>query len=296
MCYQVSLNKEPKDVKSPHMMSNLLGRGTADSRTRTGPFAYNPGRACTTRPPALEQRPGEGKCQARGRLQQGAAPSPGRGSRAGRAPSPGPAEPSLPHGRGARHSPLGSGCGPAHLLRLLPQRDAHGPEARLELGNVHPPVFVEVQFSEEVGVAGVAIPVPVAGGGRQKEASQELEHVGAEQRGQTRSVPRLPPAGCGRDTARDAASARSCQGRGEDGRGGPARARPAEGGRGAAGLAPPVPSPPPPSSPAAGREMRAAGKERPAAPRAPYSAPGRTDIFVTAQRFHAEKYHKPQKT
>lgn len=184
-CCRVSLNTELKDVKSPHTMSKPTWQRNHRQLYALGTLRLQPGRACTTRPPALEQRPGEGKRQARGRLHPGAAQAAGRGSRArsspGRAPSlglsgggaAGPASPSPPHCR--RQRPRAR----AYLLRLLPQRDAHGPEARLELGNVHPPVFVEVQFSEEVGVPGVAIPVPVAGGRRQNEASQELEHVGA---------------------------------------------------------------------------------------------------------------------
>lgn len=89
-----------------------------------------------------------------------------------------------PPGGSAGAKRLKTGEGPpllpsrSYLLRLFSQGDAHGPEARLELGDIHPAIFVEVQLPEEISVPGVAIPVAVAGGRRQDEASQQLEHGG----------------------------------------------------------------------------------------------------------------------
>lgn len=216
MCRRVPLNKESKDVKSPQAMSKHSRQG--NSREPYGTLRLQPG-ACL-----LNTAPGAGTAAARGRRTPGPRPPAARsGPKLQSQPRPGRA-PSL----GLSPAPGSS----AYLLRLLPQRDAHGPQARLELGNVHPAVFVEVQFSEEVGVAGVAIPVPVAGGRGQEGSSQELEHVGAVQRPHTQ----LPPPGRGRDTARDAARARSCQGRDRTGRERrDGRAQPAERSGGRAG-------------------------------------------------------------
>lgn len=176
---------------------------------------------------------------------------------AGRVGRPGRPSPS-PRPRGAGERPLASGCSsgrqrlgeaaedgerasaapPArsYLLRLFSQGDAHGPEARLELGNIHPPIFVEVQLPEEVSVPGVAIPAPVASGRRQREASQELEHGAAvqyRQRGPS------APAGWARTggTACAAANARSCQrrSRAEPARPGPAPPQRRGGGGGGGG-------------------------------------------------------------
>lgn len=211
-------------------MSNLLGRGPAESRT------------CRDPPPAARgvpaQRGPAAGTAARGGRKESARPEAASSKERPQAPEAAPGGP-CPGPRAPRALPSpGPPAQPAHLLRLLPQRDAHGPEARLQLGNVHPAVLVEVQLSEEVGVAGVAIPVPVAGGRRQEEGSQQLEHVGP---GQTRSA--RDSAGWARIRHRPGCCQRPQllgEGRGER-RALPARQR--EGGRGAAGLAPPVPPP-----------------------------------------------------
>lgn len=191
MCYRVSLNKELKDVKSPQMMSKPSWQRNHRQPYALGTLRLQPGARL------YSTAPGAGTAS-RGRKTAGPRPPPSRSgpkppdaapghAAAPAAPRPVPRAPrrarlalASPRPRGAGRHRSAAAAGPRfYLLRLLPQRDAHGPEARLELGNVHPPIFVEVQFSEEVGVAGVAIPVPVAGGRRQNEASQELEHVGA---------------------------------------------------------------------------------------------------------------------
>lgn len=297
MCYRISLNKMSKDVKSPHMMSKPTWQRNRRQLYALGTLRLQPG-ACL-----YNTAPGAGTA-ARGRKTPGPRPLPSRSGpsrrtrlpgapqpRPGRAPSPGQSG-----GRSTRARlaslPRARQRARAYLLRLLPQRDAHGPEARLELGNIHPPVLVEVQLSEEVGVAGLAIPVPVAGGRRQKEASQELEHVGAVRRVQTDSVPRLPPAGRGRDTARDAASARSCQGRGEQARAGPSPPG-GEGRReGGSGGARSARAARPPSAPPLGGKCALRERGRPAAPRAPHSAPARSYALVPAQ---SEKHLKRRK-
>lgn len=250
--------------------------GDPPTAVRAGTLRPQPGACPHSAAPPLERRPGEEGKKTPGPRPPPArsGPKPRRRPRAGRAPALGPPEPSPPRGRGAPAQP-------AHLLRLLPQRDAHGPEARLQLGNVHPAVLVEVQLSEEVGVAGVAIPVPVAGGRRQEEGSQQLEHVGP---GQTRSV--RDSAGWARIRHRPGCCQRPQlpgEGRGGERRALPARQR--EGGRGAAGLAPPVPPP---------RWAGHRGRERAAAaPRAPHSSCSRLRACSSSTfPAQAQKYHK----
>lgn len=108
----------------------------------------------------------------------------------------------------------------SYLLRLFSQGNAQGPEARLELSNIDPPIFVQVQLLEEISVARVAVLAPVAGSRRQNEAFQELEHGGAVRDRRRDARPSAPAAWVRTaDTACAAANAQSGPGRGPSGEG-----------------------------------------------------------------------------
>lgn len=269
---------------------NLLGRGTADSRTRSGPFAYNPGRACSTRPLALEQqRPGEGKRQARGRLQQGKAPSPAGGP--GRAvPRPwgwaaaGPASPPLlsppcPTAAGRRAQPEGPLTSSASFPRGMPM--ARRPVWSSAMSTL--PSSLRSSFRKRLAYRESPSLFPSqAAAGRRKprrrwnmsgpcSAYTRTAFRSSRRLGEDETPPGMLPA---------PAAARGGERRGKErreGPGGPSRRPEAEGGRGAAGLAPPVPpSFPPPPPPGGKCARREEGGPQPR---------GLSTALVPAQRF-----------